>query len=67
MTKEDIMRKLSSRKLWAAVGAAAIALFTGLTVDALPPELLSVVKTGIYGLISYIFGESAVDLARVLK
>jgi len=62
----DWKRKLCSRKLWAAVMAAVFALMTALFGENLPPEMTDVMKTGIGGLTAYIFGESAVDAARVL-
>ena len=59
-------QKLSSRKLWAAVMAAVFAVVTALLGDDLPAEMVTVLRTGIYGLIAYIFGEGAVDVARVI-
>lgn len=59
-------QKLSSRKLWAAVLAAVFALLTALFGEELPAEMVEVLKTGIYGLIAYIFGEGVVDVARIL-
>ena len=59
-------QKLSSRKLWAALLAAVFALLTALFGEELPAEMVTVLRTGIYGLIAYIFGEGAVDVARVI-
>lgn len=59
-------QKLSSRKLWAAVLAAVFALLTALFGEELPAEMVEILKTGIYGLIAYIFGEGVVDVARIL-
>lgn len=58
--------KLSSRKLWAAILAAVFALLTALFGEELPAEMVEILKTGIYGLIAYIFGEGVVDVARIL-
>ena len=59
-------KKLSSRKLWAAVAAALLAVVTAVFGDTLDAEAVDMLKTGIYGLIAYIFGEGVVDAARVL-
>ena len=59
-------QKLSSRKLWAAVLAAVFAVISALLGEELPAEMAEILKTGIYGLIAYIFGEGAVDAARVI-
>ena len=61
MNKINWKQKLSSRKLWAAV----FAVVTALLGDDLPAEMVTVLRTGIYGLIAYIFGEGAVDVARI--
>lgn len=65
MNKINWKQKLSSRKLWAAVMAAVFAVVTALLGDDLPTEMVTVLRTGIYGLIAYIFGEGAVDVARI--
>lgn len=57
-------QKLTSRKLWCAILAAIVTVLVGLFGDALTPETAEVVRYGIYVLIAYIFGESAVDIAR---
>ncbi len=59
--------KLWSRKFWAAVLAAVFALIVTLAGEELPMEMVEVFRTGIYGLIAYIFGEGAVDVARVVS
>ena len=66
VTKIDWKRKLSSRKLWAAVIAAVLAVIAAVFGDDLSAETVDMIKTGIYGLIAYIFGEGAVDVARVI-
>ena len=66
---KEILRKLKSRKLWAAVaafaGALLLALFGG-DGDYAPwqSELL---QKGIAALCIYIGGESAVDIAALFK
>lgn len=57
-------QKLTSRKLWCAILAAIVTVLVGLFGDALTPETAEIVRYGIYALIAYIFGESAVDIAR---
>jgi uncharacterized membrane protein len=64
--KIDWKRKLSSRKLWAAVIAAVLAVIAAVFGDDLSAETVDMIKTGIYGLIAYIFGEGVVDAARVI-
>ncbi|MBE6599522.1 MAG: hypothetical protein E7638_08785 [Ruminococcaceae bacterium] len=66
MTKVNWRQKLSSRKLWAAVLAAVFAVVTASFGDSLSAETVDVLKTGIYGLIAYIFGEGVVDAARAI-
>lgn len=65
MTKIDWKRKLSSRKLWAAVLCAVFAVVTAIFGDSLSAETVEVLKTGVYGLIAYIFGEGVVDAVRI--
>lgn len=57
-------QKLTSRKLWCAILAAIVTVLVGLFGDVLTPETAEIVRYGIYALIAYIFGESAVDIAR---
>ena len=59
-------QKLSSRKMWAAVLCAVFAVVTAIFGEELDAEAVEMLKTGIYGLIAYIFGEGVVDLARVI-
>lgn len=65
-TKINWRQKLSSRKLWAAVLCAVFAVVTAIFGEDLSPEIVEVLKTGIYGLIAYIFGEGVVDVVRIL-
>ena len=66
MTKVNWKQKLSSRKLWAAVLCAVFALVTAFFGDDISPEAVGVLEKGIYGLIAYIFGEGAVDVAKIV-
>lgn len=61
---EEWKRKLSSRKLWAAIAAAILAVVTVVFGSEMETELAEIAKTGIYSLIAYVFGESAIDAAR---
>lgn len=65
-TKINWRQKLSSRKLWAAVICAVFAIVTAIFGEELSAEVVEVLKTGIYGLIAYIFGEGVVDVARII-
>jgi uncharacterized protein (DUF697 family) len=56
--------KLTSRKLWCAIAAGFVMVLTVLFGDGLTPEMVGIVRSGIGVLIAYIFGESAVDVAR---
>lgn len=62
----DWKQKLSSRKLWAAVLAAVLMCVSAVFGDGMSAETAEVLKTAAYGLIAYVFGESAVDVARLL-
>lgn len=59
-------QKLSSRKLWAAAAAAVLSVLTALFGENLPAEAVEVLKTGICALVAYIFGEGAIDIARII-
>ncbi len=62
----DWKGKLCSRKLWAALLAAGLAASAAIFGDNMATETVEMLKTGIYGLIAYIFGEGVVDAARLL-
>ncbi len=64
--KVNLKEKLTSRKFWAAILAAAGALVCALIGDGLSGETVDSLRCGVSALIAYIFGEGAVDLARVL-
>ena len=63
---EMLKQKLTSRKFWAALLAAVFSIAVSVFGDTLDAEMVGVLKTGIYGLIAYIFGEGAVDVARII-
>lgn len=62
--KEILIQKLGSRKLWAAVAAALLCVLTAIFGENVPVELAEYIRTGAYALIAYVFGETAVDVAR---
>lgn len=63
---EKLKQKLSSRKLWAAIGAVVLTMVTALFGENLTPELVDALRVAVGGLIAYIFGEGAVDIARII-
>lgn len=58
-------QKLSSRKLWAAVISAVLMCVSAIFGDEISPEMAEILKTAVYAMIAYIFGESAVDIVRL--
>ena len=63
---EKWKQKLSSRKLWAAVIAGAAVLLSVCVGDKLTPEIVSALECLVGTAAAYIFGEGAVDAARVI-
>ena len=61
-----IKEKLASRKLWAAILAGVAALVAALCGEELTPEIVSALKCAVTAAIAYIFGEGAVDVARLI-
>lgn len=55
---------MTSRKLWCAIAAGVVMALTVLFGDGLTPEMVSIIRSGVGVLVAYIFGESAVDVAR---
>lgn len=65
MTKEDIIRKLSSRKLYAAIVAFVSAILFAFNVaDSDVTKITSIIMAA-GALIAYIFSEGFVDAARL--
>ena len=58
--------KLSSRKLWAAIVAVLVVVLTVFVGEDLTPELTSALECIVFAAVAYIFGEGAVDIARVI-
>ena len=61
---EELKRKLSSRKLWAAVAAVIVTVLTVVFKGQLDPELVKIIGDAVMALCVYIGGETAVDVAR---
>lgn len=59
-------QKLSSRKLWAAMLAAAGSILVALLGDELSPEIVSALRAAVTACVAYICGEGAVDVARII-
>ena len=62
--KEQIIRKLTSRKLWAAVFASALCMIAACFNENLTPEIVDLIKSAVSAGVAYIFGESAIDIFR---
>lgn len=60
----DWKQKLSSRKMWAAVLSVVLMCVSAIFGEEMTAEVAEVLKTAVYGLIAYIFGEGIVDAAR---
>lgn len=61
-----LKQKLTSRKLWAAILAALAAIIVALCGEELTPEIISALKCAVSAAVAYIFGEGAVDIARII-
>ncbi len=62
--KAQILKKLSSRKLWLAIIGFAGAVAVAFGAPELSGEQTAVIATGIASLASYIVGEGIADLAN---
>ena len=63
---EKLKQKLSSRKLWAAIIAVIVVLAVILLGEDLTPETVAALECVVGAAMAYIFGEGAVDVARVI-
>lgn len=61
MSKEDIIRKLTSRKLWMAVVALVTGLLAAFKVDAGTIETVSGIIMSAAAVVAYIVAEGMVD------
>ena len=64
MTKEDLMRKLCSRKFWLAIIGFISGLLIALKVDAETVETVSGCIMSAASVIAYIIGEGMADAAN---
>ena len=64
MTKQDIIRKLTSRKLWLAVALFVSGLITAFTGDATKAEKIAGLIMQGAAVLGYILGEGLVDAAN---
>lgn len=64
MTKEDLIRKLTSRKFWLAVVGLVTGLLAAFKMDAETIESVSGIIMAGASVIAYIIGEGLTDAAR---
>ena len=65
MTMQEIIRKLTSRKLWLAIAGVATGVSMALGVDASDIHAVAGAVTALVSAVSYIYVEGKVDAARV--
>ena len=65
MNKNDIIRKLTSRKFWLAIAAFITELIVAFKGDAETAETISGMIMAGATVIAYIFGEGLIDAANV--
>ena len=65
MNKQDIIRKLSSRKFWVALIAFITALLVAFNVDAGSFEQITSIIMSFASLIAYVIAEGLVDANNV--
>lgn len=63
----NIKQKLTSRKLWMAVVGVAVGLAAAFGIEENDYAQIAGVVTSVVSVVSYIFGESAVDAAAAKK
>lgn len=64
MTKQDILRKISSRKFWAAITAFVTSLLTAFNIaDTVQSQILTIVA-GVGALAIYMLAEAHADNGR---
>ena len=64
MTKEDVLRKLTSRKFWCFVAAFGVGIYLIIS-QGCTEELVSGLIMTLGSAVSYIFGEAIVDANRI--
>lgn len=61
---DNLKRKPGSRKLWAGIASLATALFTAFNVDKLTAEQVTLIISGIGGVVVYMLSKAYVDGKR---
>ena len=64
MSKEDLIRKLTSRKFWVAITGLVSGLLLAFKVDAETTESVTGIIMAAASAIAYIIGEGLVDAER---
>lgn len=64
MTKEDLIRKITSRKFWVAVVAFVTALLVAFNVPEASISQVAAILMAFGSLLAYIFAEGWVDATR---
>ena len=64
MSKEDLIRKLTSRKFWVALVGFITALLVAFKVDAGSVEQITAIVMSFGSLIAYIFAEGWTDASN---
>jgi hypothetical protein len=67
MNKNDIIRKLTSRKFWLAIAAFITELIVAFKGDAETAETISGMIMAGATVVAYIFGEGLIDAERCLE
>ena len=67
MNKQDIIRKLTSRKFWLAIAAFITELLVAFKGDAETAETISGMIMAGATVIAYIFGEGLIDAERCIE
>ena len=67
MSKNDIIRKLTSRKFWLAIAAFITELIVAFKGDAETAETISGMIMAGATVIAYIFGEGLIDAERCIE
>lgn len=63
---QTIKAKLASRKLWAAIIAAVASIAVAIFDESLTAETVQALDGVVTAAVAYIFGEGAVDIARLI-
>lgn len=67
MTKQDLIRKLTSRKFWVSVASFVVAILTAFNVPDGSSSQVSAIIMAFGSLIAYVFAEGHADAAHIEK